>query len=55
MKTVWVKIDSYTKGLFSERNGLIVKWNGNIKGHQIFCSFIDEDEGIDFDTVVELI
>lgn len=50
MKTIWVKINSYSNG-----NGLIVQWNGNVEGHQSFCSFVDENEGVDFDTVIELI
>ena len=55
MKTIWVKINSYPKGQFNRENGLIVRWNGNVEGHQSFCSFADEKEGIDFDTVVELV
>lgn len=50
METIWVKINSYPNG-----NGLIVQWNGNVEGDQTHCSFIDEDEGVDFDTVVELV
>ena len=55
METIWVKINSYPKGRFNDGNGLIVQWNGNIEGHQLYCSFVDENEGIDFDTVVELV
>lgn len=51
----WVKINSFPKGLFNEGNGLICEWNGNIEGHQQYCSFIDEESGIDFDTEIELI
>ena len=50
MKTIWVKINSYPSG-----NGLICQWNGNVEGYQSFCSFVDENEGIDFDTIVELV
>jgi hypothetical protein len=32
---VWVKIDSYDRGL-------IVAWNGNVKGHQSHCCFTDD-------------
>ena len=52
---IWVKINSYPKGQFNDGNGLIVQWNGNVKGYQSHCSFVDENEGIDFDTVVELV
>jgi hypothetical protein len=52
---VWVKINSYKKGQFNDGNGLICSWHGNVKGHQSFCSFIDEDAGFDFETEVELV
>lgn len=52
---IWVKINSYPKGQFNDGNGLIVQWNGNVEGYQSCCSFVDENEGIDFDTVVELV
>ena len=57
METVWVKINSYPKGIFNDGNGLICQWNGNgnVNGYQSFCSFSDENEGIDFDTEVELV
>lgn len=55
METVWVKINSYPKGKFNDGNGLICQWNGNVNGYQSFCSFSDENEGIDFDTEVELV
>jgi hypothetical protein len=48
MDTIWVKITSY-------ENGLIVKWNGNVEGHQVVYSFVDKDQGIDLDTEIELI
>lgn len=52
---IWVKINSYPKGHFNDGNGLICSWNGNVEGHQSFCSFVDEDSGIDFNTEVELV
>ena len=55
METVWVKINSYPKGMHESGNGLICQWNGNVEGHQSFCSFVDESAGVDFDTVVELV
>ena len=45
---VYVKINAYD-------NGLIVKWNGNVEGHQSHCSWLDEENGYDFDTLIELI
>lgn len=55
LDTVWVKLNSYPKGNFNDGDGLICSWNGNIKGHQSFCSFVDKEGGIDFNTEVELI
>ena len=55
METIWVKINSYPKSQFNDGNGLIVQWNGNVEGHQPHCSFVVENEGIDFNTVVELV
>lgn len=52
---VWVKINSYPKGQFHDGNGLIVEWNGNVEGNQQFCSFVDEDEGVNYNTEIELI
>lgn len=52
---VWVKINSYPKGLFTSGDGLICSWNGNIEGRQEFRSFVDEALGIDFDTQIELV
>ena len=53
--SIWVKIDSYPKGPDSDGNGLVVHWNGNVEGNQSYCSFVSEDEGIDFNTEIELI
>lgn len=47
-KDVYVKIHAYD-------DGLAVKWNGNVKGHQSYFSWLDEENGIDFDTEIELI
>lgn len=52
---IWVKINSYPKGLHSDGLGLIVEWNDNKEGHQSWCSHVDVTNGIDFDTIVELI
>lgn len=52
---VWVKLNSNPKGMFSSGKGLICKWNGNVEGWQSFCSFVDEEDGIDFNTEIELI
>ena len=55
LDSVWVKINSYPEGRFSDGLGLICSWNGNVEGHQSYCSFIDENKGIDFNTEIELI
>ena len=55
MDNMWVKINSYPKGMYESGNGLICQWNGNVEGFQSFCSFVDEENGIDFDTEVELV
>jgi hypothetical protein len=47
-KNVYVKIHSHD-------NGLVVKWNGNVQGHQSHCCWLDKENGYDFDTVVELV
>jgi len=47
---IWVKINSY-----EDSRGLICEWNGNVKGHQSFCCFVDEEYVIDFNTEVELV
>ncbi len=45
---VFVKIHDYDKGL-------IVKWNGNTTGHQSHTHWLDEKNGYDFDTVIDVI
>ena len=46
---IYVKINHYD-------NGLVVKWDGNIPTiHQSHCCWLDEGNGIDFDTEIELI
>lgn len=55
LDTVWVKINSFPKSSTESGFGLICKWNGNVVGYQTYCSFSDEDNGIDFDTEIELI
>lgn len=52
---IWVKLNSYPKGLSNNGNGLICSWEGNNDKHQSFCSFVDEEHGIDFNTEIELI
>ena len=51
----WVKLNSYPKGQFNDGNGLICSWNGNVEGYQSHCSFVDEENGIDFNTEVEIV
>ena len=55
LNSVWVKINSYPKGMSNDGLGLICHWKGNVEGYQDYCSFIDEESGIDFDTEIELI
>lgn len=52
---IWVKINSYPKSQWNDGNGLVVKWNGNIEGRQSHCCFVDENHGITFDTIIELV
>jgi len=52
---IWVKLNSYPKSRFNDWNGLICTWNGNVQGNQSFCSFVDKENGIDFNTVIELV
>jgi hypothetical protein len=52
---IWVKLNSYPKGPGEDGLGLICEWNGNVAGYQSFCCFVDEESGIDFDTMVELV
>lgn len=54
-ESVWVKINSYPKGPHNSGDGLICKWNGNVQGVQSFCCFSDSENGIDFDTEIELV
>lgn len=47
-KDVYVKIHAYD-------DGLIVKWDGNVEGHQSHCCWLDEENGYNFDTEIELL
>jgi hypothetical protein len=47
-KDIYVKIHAYD-------DGLVVKWNGNVEGHQSHCCWLDEENGYDFDTEIELL
>lgn len=53
METVFVKINSFPKGQFSDGRGLVVQWNGNVQGFQSHCCFTGGE--YDFDTEIELI
>lgn len=55
MSEIWVKINSHPKSKFCDGNGLLAKWNGNIKGFQSYASFCNEESGIDFNTEIELV
>lgn len=45
---IYVKIHDYN-------DGLIVKWEGNVQGHQSYCCWVDKENGYDFDTEIELL
>jgi len=47
-KDVYVKIHDYGRGL-------VVKWNGNVKGHQSHCSWLGKKNGYDFDTEISVL
>lgn len=47
-KDVYVKINAHG-------NGLVVKWNGNVEGYQSHCCWLDEENGYDFDTLIDVI
>lgn len=36
-------------------DGLVVKWDGNVEGWQSHCCWLDEENGYDFDTEIELL
>ena len=47
---IFVKLNSYPN-----QNGLICSWNGNVKGYQSFYCFVDEENGINYETDVILV
>lgn len=47
-KQTFVKINEIGRGL-------IVEWNGNVKGHQSHCCWVDKENGYDFDSEIELV
>ena len=47
-KDIYVKINAYD-------DGLVVKWDGNIQGHQSLFCWLDEENRIDFDTNILLL
>lgn len=42
---IYVKINDHAEGL-------VVQWNGNKKGYQSHCCWIDEENGYTFDTEI---
>ncbi|WP_123910310.1 hypothetical protein [Flavobacterium covae] len=48
------KTNVYVK-IHAHNDGLIVKWNGNIRGHQSYYCWLDQANGYNFDTEIELI
>jgi hypothetical protein len=53
--SIWVKLNAYPEGPFSDGRGLICSWKGNTNEQQSFCSFTDEENGIDFNAEIELV
>jgi len=47
-KGVYVKINAHG-------NGLVVKWNGNVERYQSHYCWLDEENGYDFDTLIDVI
>ncbi len=47
-KDIYVKIHGF-------KEGLVVKWNGNVEGWQSHCCWIDKENGYDLNTEIELI
>lgn len=52
---IWVKLNSYPKGILDDGMGLIVQWKGNVEGYQERCCWVDEEHGIDYNTIIELL
>ena len=51
---IYVKINSYPKGITNDGRGLICSWNGNVTGYQEFFCFSDDDK-YTFETEIELV
>lgn len=52
---IFVKLPSCRSSPFEEDTGLIAKWNGNTSDWQSMCKWVDEENGYDFETIIELI
>ena len=55
LESVWVKLNSHPKSMFNEGDGLICSWNEDYKLSQNFCSFVDAENNIDYDTEVVVV
>ena len=47
---IWVKLNSNLGG-----DGLVVRWMGNIEGSQQKAIWVSEEDGVTYDTEIELI
>ncbi len=36
-------------------DGLVAQWDGNVKGHQSLCCWLDKENGYDFDSLISVI
>jgi hypothetical protein len=52
---VWIKLNSYPEGMHHSGRGEIIQWNGNNSTQQSICCWVDEENGYDYDTEIELI
>ena len=50
-----MKMPNSVLDTLTDDDGLIVKWNGNVQGYQSHFCWIDEENGYNFDTEIELI
>lgn len=46
--------DVYVK-IHANGDGLVVKWNGNVEGYQTHYCWLDQENGYDFDSEIEVI
>lgn len=54
-ENIYIKLNSFPKGPHHDGKGEICSWNGNVEGRQSFYPFVDEENGITFETEIELL